>query len=61
VFIGVSEECVAVTCRVLWAMKKQLEPLTKRCSVTPQWPGFLEINTMVPEFNATWQVQKTGI
>jgi hypothetical protein len=61
VFISVSEEFVAVKCSVLWAMKKQLEPFPKRCSVTPQWPGILEINTMVPEFNAMWQVRKTGI
>jgi hypothetical protein len=61
VLISVLEERVAVTCRVLWVMKNQLEPITKRCSVMPQWPGILEINTMVPEFNATWQVQKTGI
>jgi hypothetical protein len=61
VFISVSEECVAVTCRVLWAMKKQLELLTKRCSIMPQWPGILEIKTVVPEFNVTCQVQKSGI
>jgi len=61
VFIGVSEDYVAVICWVLWAMKKQLEPVTKRCSVMPHWPGILEINSMVPELHATWQTQKTGI
>jgi hypothetical protein len=61
VFVSVSVEYVAVICRVLWAIKKQLEPVTKRCSVMPQWPGILEINSMVPELHATWQAQKTGI
>jgi hypothetical protein len=35
--------------------------VTKRFSVMPQWPGILEINSMVPELYATWQAQRTGI